>query len=65
MTPAQVVRYNWYWTKITFNDAPYFLTWCRYSFFLILYPLGVAVRALGEKGGLVGWRDDWAANTPP
>eukprot|EP00045_Choanoeca_perplexa_P010842 m.112504 g.112504 ORF g.112504 m.112504 type:complete len:779 (-) comp15412_c0_seq2:1424-3760(-) len=39
---TEVVRYNWYWTKALFGDAPYPLTWCRYSFFYILYPLGVS-----------------------
>ncbi|EDQ87551.1 uncharacterized protein MONBRDRAFT_37825 [Monosiga brevicollis MX1] len=39
---TEVVRYNWYWTKLLLGDAPGFLTWCRYSFFVVLYPLGVA-----------------------
>eukprot|EP00730_Choanoeca_flexa_P018259 TRINITY_DN8871_c0_g3_i1.p1 TRINITY_DN8871_c0_g3~~TRINITY_DN8871_c0_g3_i1.p1 ORF type:complete len:779 (+),score=232.77 TRINITY_DN8871_c0_g3_i1:30-2366(+) len=39
---TEVIRYNWYWTKAMFGDAPYPLTWCRYSFFYVLYPLGVS-----------------------
>lgn len=38
---TEVVRYSWYALKIMLGDAPYALTWCRYTFFYVLYPLGV------------------------
>lgn len=38
---TEVIRYNWYWTKDVFGKAPFILTWCRYTFFTLLYPLGV------------------------
>ena len=25
-----------------YNIVPYFITWCRYSFFILLYPIGVS-----------------------
>ncbi len=37
-TSAPVCRYA---LKLVLGNAPYALTWCRYSFFLILYPMGV------------------------
>ncbi len=30
-----------YGLKLVLGEAPFALTWCRYSFFLILYPMGV------------------------
>jgi very-long-chain (3R)-3-hydroxyacyl-CoA dehydratase len=38
---AEVTRYLYYALNIV-NLVPYSLTWCRYSFFLILYPSGVS-----------------------
>jgi len=35
------VRYSWYALKILLGEAPAALTWCRYTFFYVLYPLGV------------------------
>lgn len=37
---AEITRYLYYALNIL-NVVPYVLTWCRYSFFLILYPSGV------------------------
>lgn len=37
---AEITRYLYYVLNIL-NRIPYILTWCRYSFFLILYPVGV------------------------
>lgn len=37
---AESTRYLYYSLNIV-NKLPYLLTWCRYSFFLILYPIGV------------------------
>ena len=41
----EVVRYSFYALKLLQKDAnsfniPYFLTWCRYTFFIWLYPFG-------------------------
>ena len=30
-----------YGLKLVLGSAPFALTWCRYSFFLVLYPMGV------------------------
>ena len=43
----EVVRYSFYTLKLLQKDAnsfniPYFLTWCRYTFFIVLYPIGTA-----------------------
>eukprot|EP00049_Salpingoeca_infusionum_P014445 m.270182 g.270182 ORF g.270182 m.270182 type:complete len:776 (-) comp15677_c0_seq1:4347-6674(-) len=38
---TEVIRYNTYWLKIVLGTPPYFLKWCRYTFFIVLYPLGV------------------------
>ena len=38
---AEITRYLYYASNIL-NLVPYALTWCRYSFFLILYPIGAA-----------------------
>jgi len=39
---TEVVRYSYYFfTLLGENSVPFFLQWCRYSLFLILYPLGV------------------------
>ena len=43
----EVVRYSFYALKLLQKDAnsfniPYFLTWCRYTFFIVLYPIGTA-----------------------
>lgn len=37
---AEITRYLYYSLNIL-NAVPYVLTWCRYSFFIILYPFGV------------------------
>eukprot|EP00116_Pleurobrachia_bachei_P009663 sb/3469925/ len=38
---AEIVRY-WYYALSLVDKVPYFLTWCRYSFFTFLYPIGVS-----------------------
>ena len=37
---AEITRYLYYALNIL-GVVPYLLTWCRYSFFLVLYPIGV------------------------
>lgn len=38
---AEMVRYSYYALSLV-DCVPYFLTWCRYSFFTFLYPIGVS-----------------------
>ncbi|KAG8190484.1 hypothetical protein JTE90_006660 [Oedothorax gibbosus] len=45
---TEVVRYSYYATNLL-GCSPGFLTWCRYSLFLGLYPMGVA----GEMGNIL------------
>ena len=40
-TVTEIVRYAYYVLNIIGN-VPYPLLWCRYTFFFVLYPLGVA-----------------------
>ncbi|KAF0310230.1 Very-long-chain (3R)-3-hydroxyacyl-CoA dehydratase 2 [Amphibalanus amphitrite] len=42
---AEMVRYLYYLAN-ALGWVPYLLTWARYSFFLVLYPLGVAGETL-------------------
>ncbi|KAK2559919.1 Very-long-chain (3R)-3-hydroxyacyl-CoA dehydratase 2 [Acropora cervicornis] len=37
---TEVIRYSFYAFSLI-NSLPYFLQWCRYTFFYILYPIGV------------------------
>jgi very-long-chain (3R)-3-hydroxyacyl-CoA dehydratase len=37
---AEATRYIYYALNI-YDAVPYFVTWCRYSFFIVLYPVGV------------------------
>lgn len=45
---TEMVRYTYYYLSlikhnyITCFELPYFLVWCRYSFFIVLYPIGVS-----------------------
>ena len=39
-TITEVIRYPFYWNALL-GSVPYPLQWCRYSFFIVLYPLGV------------------------
>lgn len=38
---GEITRYLYYTLNII-NKVPYVLIWCRYSFFYVLYPIGVA-----------------------
>jgi len=38
---TEVIRYSFYALNLI-NAVPYFLTWCRYTFFIALYPLGAS-----------------------
>lgn len=37
---TEIIRYAYYALNL-FQLAPQWLTWCRYTFFIVLYPLGV------------------------
>lgn len=39
-TITEIVRYSYY-TNLLLDCVAYSLIWCRYSFFIVLYPLGV------------------------
>ena len=45
---TEMVRYTYYYLSlikhnyITSFELPYILVWCRYSFFIVLYPIGVS-----------------------
>lgn len=38
---TEIIRYSYYATALI-DAVPYALQWCRYSFFLVLYPTGVS-----------------------
>ncbi|XP_065844088.1 very-long-chain (3R)-3-hydroxyacyl-CoA dehydratase 2-like [Oscarella lobularis] len=40
-TISEIIRYSFYFFNII-HRTPYILTWCRYTFFIVLYPTGVA-----------------------
>ncbi|KAE8746572.1 hypothetical protein FOCC_FOCC006686 [Frankliniella occidentalis] len=39
-TITEIIRYSFYALNL-FNAVPYFLIWCRYTFFIALYPIGI------------------------
>jgi len=39
-TITEIIRYSFYFFSLL-GFVPYFLKWCRYTFFIILYPIGV------------------------
>ncbi|XP_071452115.1 very-long-chain (3R)-3-hydroxyacyl-CoA dehydratase hpo-8 [Hetaerina americana] len=40
-TITEIIRYSYYAINIVGN-VPYFIIWCRYTFFIILYPIGAS-----------------------
>lgn len=40
-TVTEIVRYSYYVLNLI-GSVPYVIMWCRYTFFFVLYPLGVA-----------------------
>ena len=38
---TEVIRYSFYFFKLL-GSVPYVITWMRYTFFIVLYPIGVA-----------------------
>ncbi len=39
---TEVIRYSFYSFRLFGMAVPYPLLWCRYSFFIVLYPIGVS-----------------------
>ncbi|KAK3598623.1 hypothetical protein CHS0354_037573 [Potamilus streckersoni] len=48
---TEVIRYAFYVFSLV-GEVPYVLQWCRYSFFIILYPVGVTGELLSILNGL-------------
>ncbi|KIH58603.1 tyrosine phosphatase-like protein, PTPLA [Ancylostoma duodenale] len=48
---TEVIRYSYYALGL-FGAVPFFLTWMRYTFFIVLYPLGVTGELLTLFGCL-------------
>ncbi|KAI8776810.1 very-long-chain (3R)-3-hydroxyacyl-CoA dehydratase 2 [Biomphalaria glabrata] len=40
-TITEIIRYTFYFFSLLPGPVPSFLVWCRYTFFIILYPIGV------------------------
>ncbi|XP_067666147.1 very-long-chain (3R)-3-hydroxyacyl-CoA dehydratase 2-like [Haliotis asinina] len=43
---TETIRYGYYFFSLL-GQVPYFLVWCRYTFFILLYPLGVTGELMG------------------
>ncbi|XP_061181520.1 very-long-chain (3R)-3-hydroxyacyl-CoA dehydratase 2-like [Saccostrea echinata] len=39
-TVTEIIRYSFYFFSLL-GGVPYFIVWCRYTFFIVLYPIGV------------------------
>ena len=50
-TLTEVVRYSFYLFALI-GEVPYAIQWCRYTFFIVLYPLGVTGELLSIYGSL-------------
>lgn len=48
---TEVIRYSYYALNIV-KAVPHILTWCRYTFFIALYPLGASGEVLTMLAGL-------------
>jgi len=48
---TEVIRYSFYALGL-FNATPYFITWMRYTFFIVLYPAGVTGELLTMAAAL-------------
>jgi very-long-chain (3R)-3-hydroxyacyl-CoA dehydratase len=51
-TITEMIRYSLYAIQLV-STPPYFLTWLRYSFFIIAYPVGVTGELLCSYAGLL------------
>ncbi|KAI8506133.1 hypothetical protein Bbelb_164860 [Branchiostoma belcheri] len=50
-TITEIIRYSFY-TFALLNMKPYILQWCRYTFFIVLYPIGVTGELLAIYSSL-------------
>ncbi|XP_063407789.1 very-long-chain (3R)-3-hydroxyacyl-CoA dehydratase 2-like [Mytilus trossulus] len=50
-TLTEVIRYSFYLFALI-GEVPYIIQWCRYTFFIILYPVGVTGELLSIYGSL-------------
>ncbi|ELT88541.1 hypothetical protein CAPTEDRAFT_151760 [Capitella teleta] len=48
---TEIIRYSYYMCGLI-DSIPYALMWCRYTFFIILYPIGVTGELLSIYGAL-------------
>lgn len=53
---TEVIRYSFYFIKLMGFQTPYALLWCRYSFFIFLYPMGVSGEVITLCYTLVKYR---------
>jgi len=55
-TVTEIIRYSMYAINFV-GTPPYFLTWLRYTFFIIAYPCGVTGELLCEYNGMMHARE--------
>lgn len=62
---AELTRYIYYALNI-YNIVPSILTWCRYTFFIVLYPMGVSGELLTIVAALptISAKSMWAIELP-
>ncbi|XP_045181359.2 very-long-chain (3R)-3-hydroxyacyl-CoA dehydratase 2-like [Mercenaria mercenaria] len=53
---TEIIRYAFYMFSLI-GEVPYALQWCRYTFFIVLYPIGVTGELLSIWSGLDFVRD--------
>jgi len=51
-TITEIIRYSMYAINL-FSSPPYFLTWLRYTFFIIAYPVGVTGELLASYSAML------------
>ncbi|XP_005103910.1 very-long-chain (3R)-3-hydroxyacyl-CoA dehydratase 2 [Aplysia californica] len=63
-TVTEIIRYSFYFFSLMPGPVPYFLVWCRYTFFIVLYPIGVTVmfpqlylHMFSQRKKIIGGRD--------
>ncbi|KAL1449463.1 hypothetical protein WDU94_001967 [Cyamophila willieti] len=56
-TVTEIIRYLFYALNLI-NAVPDFLIWCRYTFFIALYPIGITGELL-----CMWWAQSWVAET--
>ncbi|XP_059154378.1 very-long-chain (3R)-3-hydroxyacyl-CoA dehydratase 2-like isoform X2 [Physella acuta] len=56
-TITEIVRYTFYFFSLLPGPVPNFLVWCRYTFFIVLYPIGVTGELMTIFSALPSVRD--------